>query len=516
MPSYRCLVVLGHFQNAFFFWMVSITYSAMRTACLESTAKSRKAWGCLTVKRDSAALFLAHVDSLKSSYSDSSPRNQLLIIGTLTDDTGGSIGCVDKIFSLEPPNDGERREMIASYFKLETECAETSLLLADLVECTVGRSRSELTQYCRQAVASCCTNADIISADNQAGFVSAPSSLQLLTAMKSALQSLKPESLRTGNTSDFMDMTVLTARDLELRATDKSDTDAIQLPLFGHDAELVWKELEALILMPLCQANDLDELLYGLHSGEGKSVCGGVLLSGEPGCGKSALAYHCARVAAKVLPSVTLIDVSCTSLVHKEVGGSERAVRRMFASAKAAAPCILLLDGIENVAAVRGNDNTTEGTMDRILSTLLIELDGVDTHSSQYSGHPHGKIAVIGCTHDERWIDQALRRPGRLEKVLKLHKPDFDARRLIVQRELDVPPSSEACATEVGLDEYNAELSSLVASRTDGMSGAEVIAMCYEARMISAREQFNQKNESPEPPHPYVCLKHFNAAGLAS
>jgi SpoVK/Ycf46/Vps4 family AAA+-type ATPase len=76
------------------------------------------------------------------------------------------------------------------------------------------------------------------------------------------------------------------------------------------------------------------------------------------------------------------------------------------------------MDGIENVAAVRGNDPTTEGTLDRVLSTLLVELDGVEENSE----HSGGSIAVIGITHNACWIDPALKRPGRLDTVVHLER----------------------------------------------------------------------------------------------
>jgi SpoVK/Ycf46/Vps4 family AAA+-type ATPase len=439
--------------------------------------------------------FFSHVDSLRSTNAQAS----VLIIGTASGCLGDSACRVDKVFSIEAPNDKERRELISSSFDIRTNDHDVHALLTDLVECTIGRSRSEIIQYCCQAVVSCSVEPEIPVAEKQ-----------LLLAMKASLQTLVPESLRTGIIGDFVDMKVLTARDLRRPVyADRSGTDRLQFPLFGKDAELAWKELQGLIVTPLCQANVLDELLYGEGVGVGKTVCGGVLLCGQPGSGKSALAYHCASFAANLLPSVTLLDISCTSLVHKEVGGSERAVRHLFASARAAAPCILLMDGIENVAAVRGKDNTTEGTMDRILSTLLIELDGVDDDSSSQ----HGKIAVIGITHNENWIDSAVRRPGRLEKVVTLYYPDYDARYQIVIRELQSLASSDTRSSE-GI-EYNMGLANYVACRTGGMSGAEVIAVCSEARMASAREHLDERMEIDRSGRG-ITLHHFFAAGLPS
>lgn len=401
--------------------------------------------------------FLSHMDSLRMN--PSSKADHLLIIGTASNIRVDSIGRIDKVFFLEPPNHTERRAIIVESLGVSSTNTVTATLLADLVDCTVGRSRSELVQYCRQAL-SCCSVAVIMNVSSEV-----PSTDEILATMKKNLQSLAPESLRT---------------------------------LFGNNASQVWNGLRSLIVMPLCQSNALDDMLFGSSEHNGKTVCGGVLLAGQPGCGKSALAYHCASVAASLLPSVTLLDVSCTSLVHKEVGGSERALRRLFVSARAAAPCILLMDGIENIAAVRGHDNTTEGTMDRILSTLLVELDGIESQSDNA-----GKIAVIGITHNEQWIDPALRRPGRLEKVLKLGNPDFDARVGIVQQEID----------SLVVRDSEKELANFVATRTDGMSGAEVVALCKEARMESARKYIHENIELGELGLS-ISREHFFTAGL--
>ena len=130
--------------------------------------------------------------------------------------------------------------------------------------------------------------------------------------------------------------------------------------------------------------------------------------------GKTVLAYHCAAVAAGIIPSIKLIDVTCTSLIQKELRGLGRGIQKLFATARAAAPCILLLDGIENIAPVRGHDNTTEGTMDRVLSTLLTEMDGISNTTDQ-AGYQNGmeangnSVVIIGVTHNSSsWIDPAL------------------------------------------------------------------------------------------------------------
>jgi SpoVK/Ycf46/Vps4 family AAA+-type ATPase len=384
----------------------------------------------------------------------------------------------DQTITLSPPNEHERRHMIVSCLGLQgvlelsttlSVMVEAERLLNEIVECTIGRSRAELAQLSRQTVA--CTPQE--------------DKLRQLSIMKQTLQLFAPESLRSGVMTDFVDMTVSTARDLLPVSNTIPD-----LPLFGKGARDAWEQLEALVVTPLCRAKDLDAILFGSSRSEGNVVCGGVLLTGSPGVGKSALARHAATLAAYLLPSFKLLNVSCTSLVHKEVGGSEKSLRRLFECARAAAPCILLMDGIENVAAVRGHDNTTEGTMDRVLSTLLTELDGVDSNFKD-----GGRIAVIGITHNVSWIDPALRRPGRLERVIRLDLPDLETRRDIAIRELK-PSMGELSAKEI---------SETIARQTIAKSGAEVIALCAEGRLNCVREHIQLKLQG----QPELKAKHF-------
>ena len=107
-----------------------------------------------------------------------------------------------------------------------------------------------------------------------------------------------------------------------------------------------------------------------------------------------------------------MIDVNCVSLVRKELGESERAIRQLFDLAKNAAPCVMVLDGIDNIATARGKDNSTHGTMDRMLSTLLTHMDGLQGASVQ--------PAIIGITVQSDWVDQAVLRPGRLAKTITI------------------------------------------------------------------------------------------------
>lgn len=229
----------------------------------------------------------------------------------------------------------------------------------------------------------------------------------------------------------------------------------------------------------------------------------GCLISGEPGVGKTTLAYHCSSLAAK-MSRVSLLDVSCTSLIHKEIGKSERSVQRLFSAVRAAAPCILLLDGIENVAHRRGNDSTTEGTMDRILSTFLTEMDGIETGGSD--GCASGNVAVIGVTHNPDIIDPSLLRPGRLEKIITLSAPDFGVRKEIVRLQLNKVDMDFDSAKHFDVKSKD-DVSHIIATESAGMSAMEVVAICREASMECLRDLNYGITEKP-----ILTYSHFKRA----
>lgn len=340
--------------------------------------------------RRSEAIFLSLLDSLKR-YSQ--PGSSVLLIGTSDKDI--VTGRFDHVVRLEPPNELERKGLITSLLIPNDPLpSDKDVVLDALVDATNGTTYAELVQHCRLALEQC--NID-------------DPPLVVLHTLKERVGSARPESLKSGVLMDAVDLQVFTARDLV-------DFPKYEFAMKGCSAAAAWHEMKTNIIIPLCQWKELRQILP--HNDN--VLRGGVLVTGPPGCGKTELALQCAKYAASLLPALRVLCVPCTSLIHKELGGSERAVQRLFSCARQATPCLLILDGIENIASVRGNDTTTEGTFDRVLSTLLLELDGVDN-----LGGPGG-IGVIGITHDALWIDPALRRPGRLQKTLVLKKDWVD------------------------------------------------------------------------------------------
>ena len=86
------------------------------------------------------------------------------------------------------------------------------------------------------------------------------------------------------------------------------------------------------------------------------------------------------------------------------IGESEANVRRVFQRAREARPCVIFFDELDSVAPKRGDQGDSGGVMDRIVSQLLAELDGMDSD---------GDVFVIGATNRPDLLDGALLRPGR-------------------------------------------------------------------------------------------------------
>ncbi|SCU82697.1 LAMI_0C00518g1_1 [Lachancea mirantina] len=133
----------------------------------------------------------------------------------------------------------------------------------------------------------------------------------------------------------------------------------------------------------------------------------GILFYGPPGTGKTLLAK---AIATNF--SLNFFSVKGPELLNMYIGESEANVRRVFEKARDAKPCVIFFDELDSVAPKRGNQGDSGGVMDRIVSQLLAELDGM---SSGGDG-----VFVIGATNRPDLLDEALLRPGRFDKLLYL------------------------------------------------------------------------------------------------
>jgi transitional endoplasmic reticulum ATPase len=183
----------------------------------------------------------------------------------------------------------------------------------------------------------------------------------------------------------------------------------------------------------------------------------GLLLHGPPGTGKTFVVRALAHEAG-----AAFFSVKGAELLDKYVGESERAVREVFARARAVAPAILFFDELDALAPVRGN--STNSVTDSVVAALLTEMDGVADR---------GDVFVIGATNRMDLIDPALLRAGRLETHLLLGLPEAEARRAFFAVQ-DVP-----FADDVDLEQ--------VIVATDGMSFADLSGLLREAALQALR-----------------------------
>ncbi|KAL1527942.1 hypothetical protein AB1Y20_009313 [Prymnesium parvum] len=191
----------------------------------------------------------------------------------------------------------------------------------------------------------------------------------------------------------------------------------------------------------------------------------GVLLHGPHGAGKTTLAR---AVAAEV--RANFVEVQAAQLLSSVVGEAEARLAALFTAARNAAPCVLFIDQIDTLAPPRGNDLTSEGTMDRLLSLLLVELDGVQTAV----GPP---VVLLAACHSPGQLDPAILRPGRLDVHIAIAAPDSVQRLKLLERMLSGSP----------VDDSQVDLQAL-AARTEGFSLAQLSALCREAGMCALRE----------------------------
>jgi AAA+ superfamily predicted ATPase len=229
----------------------------------------------------------------------------------------------------------------------------------------------------------------------------------------------------------------------EARAYDAEHTGLTLADVAGLDE--VKQRLEAAFLAPM--RNPELRKLYG------KSLRGGLLLYGPPGCGKTFIA----RAVAGEL-GARFITVSFADLIDMFVGRSERNIHELFEVARRNAPCVVFLDEVDAIGQKRSQLRNTP--MRSAVNQLLLELDDV---ASDNTG-----VFLLAATNHPWDVDSALRRPGRFDRTLLVLPPDGQAREGVFRYHLRDRPVA-------GID--LAKLSKL----TDGYSGADIAHICETA-----------------------------------
>tara|TARA_Y100000310_G_C20645510_1_gene796327 strand:- start:538 stop:1749 length:1212 start_codon:yes stop_codon:yes gene_type:complete len=188
----------------------------------------------------------------------------------------------------------------------------------------------------------------------------------------------------------------------------------------------------------------------------------GVLLYGPPGTGKTLLAKAVAHST-----NATFIEVVGSELVQKFIGEGAKLVKEIFALAKQKAPAIVFIDEIDALAAMRMDTGTSgEREVNRTFMQLLAELDGFK---------PLDNVKIIGATNRIDILDNAIIRPGRLDRLIEVELPDEQGRHEILK----------VHTKAMNLQKVNLKK---LAGEIEMFSGAEIRALCTEAGFYAIRE----------------------------
>jgi cell division protease FtsH len=194
----------------------------------------------------------------------------------------------------------------------------------------------------------------------------------------------------------------------------------------------------------------------------GAKIPRGVLLIGSPGNGKTMMAKAVAGEA-----NVPFLYVSGSEFVEMFVGVGASRVRDLFKAAKKKAPCVIFIDEIDAVGRKRGQGiGGGNDEREQTLNQFLVEMDGFEGNES---------VIVLGATNRPDVLDPALLRPGRFDRQVTVTVPDRKERLKI----LEVHAKNKKMAEDTDL--------SIVAKRTSGFSGADLMNVLNESAILAVR-----------------------------
>ena len=197
----------------------------------------------------------------------------------------------------------------------------------------------------------------------------------------------------------------------------------------------------------------------------------GCLLHGPPGTGKTLLARSMAEhISSELGYNITFLVTAGSDFQEKYVGVGAARIRELFRFARENAPTILFIDEMDSIGRRRSSSDDGSGGRDRdsTLNALLVEMDGFVSRK-----YP---VFVMGSTNRLEVLDDALLRPGRLDKLIHIPLPSYDTRLEILWLHARQKPI---------VDDMDMER---IARKTQGFSGAELENVLNEATLFAIRE----------------------------
>ena len=196
----------------------------------------------------------------------------------------------------------------------------------------------------------------------------------------------------------------------------------------------------------------------------GAKIPKGILFYGPPGTGKTLLA---SAVAGETDSS--FFNVTGSEFVEKYVGVGAKRVRTLFEKARKEAPSIIFIDEIDAIGARRHSESNNE--KDQTLNQLLVEMDGFNKDDN---------IIIVGATNRLDLLDEALLRPGRFDRHIRINSPNYNSRYEI----LKVHTKNKPLHKEVDLK--------LLARKTHGFNGAHLANIANEAAIFAVRDNSDE------------------------
>jgi transitional endoplasmic reticulum ATPase len=196
---------------------------------------------------------------------------------------------------------------------------------------------------------------------------------------------------------------------------------------------------------------------------------------GPPGTGKTLLAKAVANES-----ECNFIAIKGPELLSKWVGESEKGVREIFRKARQASPSIIFFDEIDALVPKRGSFQGSSHVTESVVSQILTELDGMEELKN---------VTILAATNRPDMLDDALLRPGRLERHIYVPAPDAESRKKIFDVYLG-GETGNILAKDVDVE--------ALVKQTEGYVGADIEALVREAKMAAMRDfivQMGGRNE---------------------
>jgi transitional endoplasmic reticulum ATPase len=272
---------------------------------------------------------------------------------------------------------------------------------------------------------------------------------------------IRPAKASGNDDSEVVDGKVRAARE-----TPAEETDApVEKPDVSFDdvggMEAVKDDIRMKIIHPLEHAD--------LYKAYGKTIGGGILMYGPPGCGKT----HLARATAGEIDS-TFISIGINDVLDMWLGKSEQNLHGLFDKARRSKPCVLFFDEVDALAASRADMRASAGR--HLINQFLAEMDGVKASNDG--------VLILAATNAPWHVDAAFRRPGRFDQILFVPPPDAPARAATLRILLKGKPVAD-------IDHDH------LAKKTDGFSGADLKAVVDAAIQAKLKEAMKTGKPSP-------------------